>query len=234
MRLLTLCMTSYVVMHALHLPITSFSKQTRNKLGKKNNSLSVFQVVQYGTNNDNQNHKSHNTIRTTWFLVFLRLYDLLDALSHLCDRLIHVVIDTIDDGSLFDDELIQVLEDLSELLSTLGYMRVHSTVLPICWISCSRDCVSFRIMSMAPFWLWLNPYNSPHRAALLSRSDRRPLLLSIVNQLRKPHSHTSQLLEELLLLLSITHRELLKTARQAFLYILKDSFFSIICVFCLL
>lgn len=49
--------------------------------------------------------------------------------------------------------------------------------------------------------------------------------------MNKAYAHTAQLLEELLLLLTVRHGQLLQTARQTLLDILEDSLFRVICVF---
>lgn len=46
----------------------------------------------------------------------------------------------------------------------------------------------------------------------------------------QPYADTAQLLEELLLLLTVGHGKLLQTASQTFLDILEDAFFRVICV----
>ena len=113
--------------------------------------------------------------------MLLCLHDLLQTLLYSGHSLIHVVINTIDNRTLLNDELVQILENLGKLLGALGYALVEGekTLLPICWISCSLDWVSLRIISMAPFWLWLNPYPSPtplfKQHTVSSRSSSSPV-----------------------------------------------------------
>ena len=59
-----------------------------------------------------------------------------------------------------------LLEDLGKLLRALRYGQGRVENPPICWISWSRDCVSFRIISTAPFCVWLKPYGSRIRNRL--------------------------------------------------------------------
>ena len=130
-------------------------------------SLCLF-LEDFKNNTDhNDAHQYENdAVGTRGLLVLLSLHYLLQTLLHLHHRLIHVIVDTVHDRSLLDHQLVQVLEDLGKLLRALRYGQGRVENPPICWISWSRDCVSFRIISTAPFCVWLKPYGSRIRNRL--------------------------------------------------------------------
>lgn len=73
------------------------------------------------TGGDDAHQHENDAVGTRGLLVLLRLHNLLQTLLHLDHRLIHVIIDSVHDRSLLDDQLVQILEDLSELLRALRY-----------------------------------------------------------------------------------------------------------------
>lgn len=97
-------------------------------MSKKQNSNAEASVLRLvlpnidgytGSDDEDEHHDDHP--RTVRLLVFLRLHDLLQALLHLRHSLVHVVVNAVHNRALLDHELVQVLEDLRQFLSTLRY-----------------------------------------------------------------------------------------------------------------
>lgn len=181
------------------------------------------------TGGDNEDEDDDNRPGAVRLLVFLRLHHLLQALLHLRHGLVHVVVDTIHDRSLLDHELVQVLEDLCQFLRALRY-------------------------TSPPHLYWTNLLNFLLSALRLLLHHVHGALLSLVESLRvrynkyndrfneivvsvrglqmtkrgEPNIHAAQLLEELLLLLTVGHGELLEPAGQTLLHVLEDARLGVI------
>lgn len=95
------------------------------------NAVSLFalslclQHLENNTGDNNANKHKDDEVRTGGLLVLFRLHNLLQTLLDSGHSLIHVVINTIDNRTLLNDELVQILENLGKLLSALGYALVE-------------------------------------------------------------------------------------------------------------
>ena len=155
---------------------------------------------------DNENEDEDNHPGAARLLVFLGLHHLLQTLLHLRHSLIHVVVYTIHDGALFDHELIQVLEDLCQFLSALCYVLfLHHLMTNLLNFLFSALCLLLHHVHSA----LLSLVESLRVSSSTDRYCFNEIVVSVCSLHMmwkwKHHVHTAQLLEELLLLLTIGH-----------------------------